>query len=172
MAKKIFKEKQHFFSLSFKWVLVGIALLVISVTIRPYFNPSLKLQFYDIVTGLIGIAVSLTLIWFLFHLSLKTAITKKGIEYKMAPFHNHKRIIYWDEIKFIRIVSIPRLNSWQKSYNNYLLQKKFTFSGRNGMSVETTWGERIFIGSGKVDELRKAINKATQRYKLIETDKD
>ena len=39
------------------------------------------------------------------------------------------------------------------------------------MSVETSWGERIFIGSGKVDELQKALKKAIKHYKLMEEGK-
>ncbi|WP_421750994.1 hypothetical protein [Croceimicrobium sp.] len=171
MANKVFKEKQQYLSIKSKWIVSSILLLLCIVLLRLYLSPSIKFQAMDLLPGAIAVVLCLALIWFLSHLRLKTSISKKGIEYKMMPFHHSKRIIHWDEISFIRIVSFPRLSSWQKSYNHYLLQKKFTFSGRNGMSVETSWGERIFIGSGKVDELRKAIKKAVKHYKLLEENK-
>lgn len=171
MAKKVFKEKQQFFSFKPIWVIGSFVLLLGIALLHLYYSPSFKVQAQDLFLGAIALMLCLAFIWFLMHLSLKTSISEKGIEYKMMPFHQSKRIIPWDEISFIRIVSIPRLASWQKSYNHYLLQKKFTFSGRNGMSVETSWGERIFIGSGKVDELQKALKKAIKHYKLVEEGK-
>lgn len=166
MSKKIFKEKQRFFSRNFTLTLAALCALAVWIVVRQYLNPQFHIHLVDIVAGS-GVALLIVgILWFAQQLRMKTAITPKGIEYKMAPFHHNKRVIPWDEIKSIQVVSIPRYASWQSSYNNYMLQRKFTFSGRNGISVETCDGDFIFIGSHKVDELREAIERAQQKYDL------
>ncbi|MDZ7846721.1 MAG: hypothetical protein U5L96_08095 [Owenweeksia sp.] len=143
---------------------MGTGLLLAWMALRVYLNPEISVHTQDIITWFIALGVAAGIFWFLLRLRIKTAITKKGIEYKMTPFHNRKHLIIWDEISNIRVISIPRFASWQPAYNNYMLQRKFTFSGRNGISVETVDGDRIFIGSHKVKKLEKALNKARKHY--------
>lgn len=168
MSKKIFKEKQNFFPRNMKLWLGALSLLAIWIVVRQYLNPAFHLHMVDVIAA-VGVAIlAVGILWFLMQLRMKTAVSPKGIEYKMAPFHHHKRVIPWNEIKSIHVISIPRYASWQTSYNSYLLQKKFTFSGRNGISVETCDGDFIFIGSHRVNELRKAIEKAREEYQLTQ----
>ncbi len=164
MAKKIYKEKQNFLSLNLKLALGGLSLMAIGTVVKQYLNPNYSLHTVDLISGIAVGVLLVAFVWFVLKLSIKTAITPKGIEFKMAPFHHRKRVLHWSEIKSIHMVSIPRFSSWQTSYNNYMLQKKFTFSGRNGISIETCDGEQYFIGSSNVKKLHKAIKKARDKY--------
>jgi len=166
MAKKLFKEKQYFLRSDLKWIAGALGLLALLIVIREYLNPDFQMQPSDLIAGILTAGLILAAAWFLMRLKIKTTITEKGIEYKMFPFHNKKHIIPWDNIRQIRVLDIPRNSSWQDNYNSYMLQKKFTFSGRRGISVLTCDGEQIFIGSAKIEDLKNALEKATSKYDL------
>lgn len=169
MAKKIYKEKQHFVTTDLRWVIAILSLLVIFILMRLYLSPAVDLHSSDLITGLLGVALLAGGLWFLIRLELKVAVSSRGIEYKMMPFHQKKRVIPWDNIRSIKISRTPRHHSWQRGYNSYMLQKKFTFSGRNGISIETTDGQVIFLGSGRVSKLQKALQKANEKFNLETT---
>ena len=169
MAKKIYKEKQHFLNIRQRWLIGSAAMLTLYILIRLSLIRDLHLDFTDLLTGLLAAAVLTLSIWFLLRLRLKSAVSERGIEYKMRPFHQKKRIIPWDHIKRINIMRMPRNYSWQKRYNSYMLQRKYTFSGRNGISIETVDGEAIFLGSQQVNELQHALERARQKFNLSPT---
>lgn len=166
MAKKIYKERQYFLRSNFRWILGAIGLMALLIVIREYLNPNFTMQFSDIIAGVLASGLLVAAAWFLLKLKIKTAISEKGIEYKMFPFHKRKHLIPWEQIRHIEVIDTPRNSSWQSNYNTYMLQRKFTFSGRRGISIELCNGEYIFLGSSRVSELSKALEKASDKFEL------
>ncbi len=159
MAKKIFKEKQHFLSRQAMWLVAAVGLIILGIGVRQFLHPSFSFQNGGWLPVAFALAVSVLLFWLAFRFRLKTAVTEKGITYKMSPLHARKHRIKWEELASYSIVETPRLAAHDGT-EGFWLADKFTFSGWNGVLLKTCGGKRIFIGSHRLQEMQKAIEKA------------
>lgn len=167
MSRKLYKEKQRFLNRGYLYLLLALAAsLAITIVIRGGLNPDISSGQSGLLPSLVVVSLISLALSFIFTLTIKLSLTPKGIEYKMTPFHKGKRVIPWNNISSIRIVRTPSNTVWQKDYNNYMLQDKFTFTGRNGISIKTRGGRILFIGSSNIDELKDAISKACRKFDL------
>lgn len=170
MSKKIYKEKQSFLRPArLRLIIIAMVLLLTGIILRESLNPDYTVKLRDVVLGVAAAGFITLVVVFLVQMRMKLAISNKGVEFKMAPFHKGKRVIPWDDIKRIHVVKTPANAVWQKHYDIYMLQDKFTFTGRNGISLETKDGRTMFIGSSDVNELEKHLREACSRFGLTVT---
>ncbi len=164
MAHKFFAEKQRIkdplLLISFI-VLLAYSLFLLGREF--YFNgvsnaaPIILLGFAVLVIGF-GL-------WIIIRLQLKVAVTKKGIDYKMSPLHTKKKRIKWDEVEECKVIETPKVAHMHSGNMKFWYEKKFTLSGRNGISVITKDGERYFIGTRETADLKRSIIKALGKRK-------
>lgn len=158
MAKKIYKEKQRFGSVEM------IAILILSMGLLIYSLFNSLMAHNGAFTYVEWSCVSLLLmlggfLWYLLQLQLSLSISENGIQFKMKPLHNKKRMIAWEEIDSCEIVKTPKLAQWHGGNITFNHEKRFSLTGRNGIHLVTKDGEEYFLGSRKLSELRKAIEK-------------
>lgn len=164
MARKIFKEKQRVKDP----LLLGafIALLIYSLFL---FGRELVINGFANATPIILLACAILVIavglWILVRLQLNVTVTRKGINFKMSPLHNKKKRLRWDEIEEVEVIETPKMADMHGGNMKFWYEKKFTLSGRNGISVITKDGERFFIGTRETADLKKSIQKALNKRK-------
>ncbi len=167
MSRKIYKEKQRYLpKTSFIRILLALAFITLIIVVRVSFNPYYTFNINEIMMGFGAVGTLVLLLVFFHNLKIKLALTDQGLEYKMTPFHRSKRLLPWSSIKHIRIIETQSYDVWLKDYNNYLLQDKYTITGRNGISIETSSGRLLFIGSSNISQLEKALSRACRKLDL------
>lgn len=164
MARKFYTEKQRIQNPVLLWSCIALLayslfLLGREIVLNQFSQP--------IVLGLLGVAVAIfaTGVWLLNRLRLKIAVTKKGINYKMSPLHSRKKKIKWDDVETCKVIETPKMAHMHSGNMKFWYEKKFTFSGRNGLAVITKEGDRYFIGTRETSELKKSIKKALRKRK-------
>lgn len=93
-------------------------------------------------------------------IKLKTKVTSKGIDVKLSPFYRSKvKIPYSDVVSYRIEETQPFAIKTTRDFNSWF-EKKFTLTGRNGVSITTCDGDNYFIGSTDPKALNKALKKA------------
>ncbi len=155
MANRLYKEEMRFRNL------LALALLGTGIIAAGYgmVQAILKQATTDaFIYG--GIAAGLGLLtWAVLQVRLKVSVSDKSIKYQMTPLHGKSRKIKWKEVDSCKIVRTPMLAPDHKSNIGLGGEKRFSLSGRNGLSIVTKRGERYFIGCRDVDQLRDSIQK-------------
>ena len=164
MARKIFKEKQRIkdpLLLGAFVALLGYSLFLLSrELITNGFANAIPVFLLGIAVLIVGFGL-----WVLIRIQLKVAVTKKGIDYKMSPLHSKKKHINWDEVEECKVIETPKMAHMHGGNMKFWYEKKFTLSGRNGISVITKDGERFFIGTRETADLKRSIKKALGKRK-------
>jgi hypothetical protein len=75
----------------------------------------------------------------------------------MYPWQRKKKKINWDNVKNCEIVRTSGMNQWHGGNISPSFERRYSFSGRNGMQITTYSGRKYFIGSQKLNELVDAI---------------
>lgn len=157
--KKYFKETVHMPSRKLlATALIAIPLIVAFAAFnKVYVTESLGLSLATMgtilcLTGLVS--------YLIYSLELKTKVTSRGVEVRMRPFFPKKRIIGWDEMESCTMVTAPRMAIRQGEDMAFIMERRFTLNGLNGVSIVTKDGEQIFIGSLRPEKLKKAIETA------------
>ena len=89
---------------------------------------------------------------------METVIDKKGIRYQYFPLHHKKQKISWKEVDSVKVIDTPIVDELSGLNVNFTANKKYCTSTRNkGMEIKLTNGERIFIGSHKIDRLQSFL---------------
>ena len=157
MAKKLFKEKQQYRDrgiITLLVFLIGGMLFKIGREMLYATHPSVL----NIVTCTIFIALMGVLLYYLLRLQLNISVSDKSINVKMKSWYtNKKRKIYWDEIESCNIVQTPLATQWHGGNIRFDHEKTFSFCGRNGVELTTKSGEKYFLGSRRLEELKTAI---------------
>jgi len=156
MKNKKFSEKQRFNDkLVFIFLMLGIGGALLGL-VKSFANGDATLlntiAYLSIASGL-GL-----LFWWLKRLRLKISVNDKRIKYKMSPIHNKSQRITWDEVASCEILRTPLAAQWHGSNIRYGGESWFSLTGRNGLSIETKDGRRLFIGCKNVDELAAALD--------------
>jgi hypothetical protein len=156
MKKVKFKETQHYtnrLTLCFLGTIALVAVLkgmLLLSTSKP-----------DITNSLFGFAVAfstLLLIWWLINLKLKVVVSEKNIKFKLSPIHPKKRSIPWQEIARCEIVETPEAAQWSGGNITFNHEKRYSLTGRNGLSITTKKGKNFFIGCSDLAGLKEAID--------------
>ncbi len=159
MAKKVFKESQNFRNAEIICgLIIMLGLISYKLVKEVFINGGAYMT--DVMICLGMFAVVGVALWFMIkRFRLKTAVTKKGIQFKMAPLHNQKRKIKWEEIDSCRLEKTPLVAQLHGGNISFQRERFFSFSGRNGVHVATKDGDSYFIGSQRPEELKQAIQK-------------
>lgn len=156
MKNKAFKERQNFND----W-LVFMLLGAGFIGAMYGFIKTIAFQDYQLSDLFIylGIAAVMAIsYWGLKRLQLKVSVNKKRIKYKLFPFHKEAQKIRWDEIASCEVVKTPKAAQWHGGNISYGRESLISLTGRNGLSIETKKGKRIFIGCKEVDDLRISLD--------------
>ena len=154
MAKKLFKEKQQLrYSLFSGLCLFFIVLLSKKVVEDFISGASMGQQLISLLLILIlGFSV-----WFLGQLKLETAVSKKGISFRMFPWQKRKVRIYWENVKSVELVQTPVVSQWHGGNIAFNGEKRFSLTGRNGVHITTNNGHSYFIGTQRLEDMASAI---------------
>ena len=162
MSKKIFKEKQGFRNTE---VIVLISILMLGITYK--FIQVLILsgaEFNTIQVTCLVLIISLgVFLRFLLKMKLSLSVSEKNLKFKMTPIHSGKQKVCWDDVQSCEIIETPLTAQWLGGNINFNHEKRYTFCGRNGVRLTTKDGQEYFIGSRRLGELKKAIEKAFSR---------
>lgn len=170
MARKIFKEKQRIKDPLLTGVLIASLVYSLFLLGREIFTRGFTNAIPIALLGCAIVIISIGL-WILTKLQLNVAVTRKGINFKMSPLHAKKKQLKWDEIEGVEIIETPKIAGLRENNMKYWYEKKFTLSGRNGVSVITKDGERFFIGTRKPAGLKRSIKKALAKRNRRENKK-
>ena len=117
---------------------------------------SLKLGQINLLNALGFLAIAALcgyLLWWLRQMRFKVSVNEKRIKYKLFPIHKKAQRITWDEVESCQIVKTSAAAQWHGGNVRFSGESWFSLNGRNGLSIETKDGRRIFIGCKDIDSL-------------------
>lgn len=156
MKNKAFKERQSFND-SLVFILLGAGFIGAIYG----FIKAIAFQNYTLMNLLVyvGIAALMAIcFWGLKRLRLKVSVNSKRIKYKLFPIHKEAQKIRWDDIASCEVVKTPPAAQWHGGNISFGRESVISLTGRNGLSIETKKGKRIFIGCKEVDDLRISLD--------------
>ena len=157
MNKVSFKERQFFGDKMVYLLLAGGILGAISGLVKSivYGNSSvITLMSYMSIALLFG-----CIVWWLLRLRFKVSINHKRIKYKMSPIHKKAQRISWGEVESCQIIKTPLAAQWHGGNVRFSGESWFSLTGRNGLSIVTKDGRRLFIGCEDVDKLSDTFDR-------------
>lgn len=153
-----FIESQRFTK---KWHFVligGILLLTISSNFDTLIS-AINTSDFGLLLKLVGsVFVGVFLFFFL---QLKTSINSIGIHYQFIPFHRKKRLIAWNEIETIAVITYRPLfdyGGWgirMKSLDGSNIA--LNVSGKIGIYMQLKNGNKLLIGTQKKQEVETIV---------------
>lgn len=150
-----FKEIQRFTQWYLWAFLVFIGIMPFYGIYKRILNPS---PFFDdpFKDGMLLLFIGLIfgLIYLFFKMKLVTIIDNKEIRMIFKPFV--VKVIRWENVKDARIVDYGFVGGWGIRYGSKY-GTVYNTSGRIGLAIETTKGEKFVIGTRKHNELKKMI---------------
>jgi hypothetical protein len=158
MSKKYFKETVDIKGKNY-WI--GAITLIFLLSMLGFFE---KVKDFDGWVSLSWVSLAAlmaaTIIFIITRVKLKTKVTSKGIDVKLSPFYRSKVKIPHTDVASYRIEETePFTIKTTKNFNSWF-EKRFTLTGRNGVSITTCDGNNYFIGSTDPEALNKALHKA------------
>ena len=159
MSKKLFKEKQSFHGTDVIVLASVICLLLIAVFYQQVFIEQ-DYSIWSSSTLLLVIIGFAAWIWSLFQRQMEVSISEKKISCKQNSWFSRKQQIKLKDIDSCTIVETPLPAQLHGSNLSLSGEKMFSFTGRNGLAIETRDGQRYFVGSNQVREMGQAIKQA------------
>lgn len=155
--KNEFKEEQKFTQWWLWIVLIGIGILPIfgmykQLILGEKFGDNPMSDFGLIIFCVIIFGV-IALFWFM---RLKTEIDENEIRMKFFPFVKKK--VHWKEIKSVEIVNYGFVGYGIRIGSKY--GTVYNTNGNKGLAIELKNGKKFVIGTQKVSELNKIVEKA------------
>ncbi len=164
MANKIYEERQRYHDRTVI-ILLSAAILGLLYGAASYFWRSDITLLYSLVclalAGGLGYAL-----WWLTQLRYKLTITDKNVKFKLKPLTGGSRKISWDEIASCTLVKTPDVAKWHGSNLPHPGEKIYSLDGRNGLMIVTKDGQRYFIGCQNIEDLREALSKEADIWKV------
>lgn len=153
---KIYKEEQKFRSVYALGILAVFAAACFYLVFRELlWNSEVD---WMAVTMSSTITISTILgIGYLIRFKLKTAISTKNISVKMSPWQLKKKKIKLKDIESYQIVTVSAWAQWHGANISFGSEQYYSFTGRNGILINTKDGEQYFIGSRRLDEFSAAL---------------
>ncbi|MFT6997629.1 MAG: hypothetical protein ACJAQ4_001383 [Cryomorphaceae bacterium] len=161
MSKKYFKETVD---IKGKVYWIGAIVLVFILSLLGFFD---KMKESDSLLSLSGVSLAVLavglIIFVIASIKLKTRVTSKCINVHLSPFYRSKVKIPHSDVASYRIEETdPFTINTTKNFNSWF-EKRFTLTGRNGVSITTCNGRSYFIGSTDPEALNDALGKAHSR---------
>ena len=158
MSKKYFKETVDIKGKNY-WI--GAIALIFLLSVLGFFE---KVKDFDGWVSLSWVSLAAlmvaTIIFIITRVKLKTKVTSKGIDVKLSPFYRSKVKIPHTDVASYRIEETePFTIKTTKNFNSWF-EKRFTLTGRNGVSITTCDGNNYFIGSTDPEALNRALQQA------------
>lgn len=156
MKKVLFKERQQSRSkdeIAIVFFFLALSILALGKEIIYWNGFNIKLLLCVILIAMLSFWLQV-----LITMKLKVSISEKAIKFKLNSFQSKSQKIKWKHIDELSIVRTPLFTQWHGGNITFDSSRKFTLSGRNGVSLTTKDGESYFIGSRKLDELENAIH--------------
>ncbi|MCB0705333.1 MAG: hypothetical protein KDC34_08490 [Saprospiraceae bacterium] len=156
MSKKLYKETSRYKG-PFFYGVTGLLLILTSIRLFQLLFLSNQIQTGEIIFSVLILGGLSGLLWYVTSLKMKLSITEKGIDYKLSPLHSRKKRIPWEEVESCEIVKTPILQQYQGGNITFNHEKRFSANGRNGLQIRTKDGDVYFLGSNRLQELKKTI---------------
>jgi hypothetical protein len=77
----------------------------------------------------------------------------------MSPLPVTKRSIFWEEVEQCKIVTTSEAAQWSGGNITFNHEKRYSFNGRNGLSITTKNGDHFFVGCKNLKNLKHALDK-------------
>jgi hypothetical protein len=153
---KVYKEEQHYRSV---YTIGALGLFAAACGFL-----SFRELLWNTSTNWLAVSISLGIslltilgIRYLIQFKLKTAISTKSISVKMSPLQVQKKKIKLKDIESYQIVSVSPWAEWHGANISFGSEYYYSFTGRNGVLINTKDGEQYFIGSKRLDEFAAAL---------------
>ena len=65
--------------------------------------------------------------------------------------------IVWSNVDICKIVQTPSASQWSGGNFAFGSEKFISFNGRNGLSLTTVDGEKIFVGCQNIEKLKEKL---------------
>lgn len=151
---KQFDEQQRFHG----WLLIalivvlmlGIAYRIVEQAELQSVSGGLNLSSLILFEILLGAALA-----YLLALRVNIHADSRSIQVSKGPLAKERLEINWNDVAVCEIVQTPVLAQWSGANVNLEHEKRYSTCGRNGLHLVTRNGESVFIGSRKLDELRR-----------------
>jgi len=85
---------------------------------------------------------------------IKVKINRKGISYKVGPFHKRKQKLRWADVASCDIVKTPPAGDWLGTNMHLSDETVASLVGRNGLAIVMNDGRRYFVGVKNLEQLR------------------
>ncbi len=153
---KIYKEEQKFRSVYALGFLAVLAVVCFVLLFRELLW-NREIDWFAVSMSL-GITTTTVLgILYLIQFKLKTAVSTKSVSVKMSPWQVKKKKIKLKDIESYQVVTVSPWAQWHGANISFGMEQYYSFTGRNGVLINTKDGEQYFIGSKRLDEFSAAL---------------
>lgn len=155
MATKIYREESGFSEIvtTALLALIALALCVAGAAnlMGAEANHGWAILYFGVALVLGGV------LYFLYRMKMKVVVSEKTIKYQLTPFHDKLQKIKWRDVADCEVVKTHPL---APNHGSHLAsgERRFSLTGRNGLSILTKAGERYFIGCRDVDQLKESLH--------------
>ncbi len=156
MAKKVFKERQLFRNVEFFAFAAGLSALLLFILVQEI-RTGTNTMYEKELTCIFLIATIIMAVFYALQVQLKTVVTTSGISFQIMPIHLKKIHIPWEDVAYYEIVETSNMAQWAGANITFNYEKRYSFSGRNGVRITLKNGAQYLIGSRKTEDLTKAI---------------
>ena len=150
----LFQEKQR---LNYWWLwllMLGVNALSISAVYFQYTEAKATFCFYDMLTPIIPLGLTL----FLYLIRLETEIKTEGIYVRFFPLHLKFKFFAWSDIKKSNVRKYNPLGEYFGwGIKGTRKNLAYNVSGNIGLQLEFTDGKRLLIGTRKEEEMKDVL---------------
>ncbi|NJC26443.1 hypothetical protein [Neolewinella antarctica] len=154
MANKLYREESGFSEI----ITIGLlSLTLLALLIASGVNAFTESANHNWALVYAGAALIVGgILYFLYRMKMKLVVSEKVIKFKMTPFHGKSRKIKWKNVAEYEVIKTHPL---APNHGSHLAssERRFSLSGRNGLSILMTDGARYFIGCRDVDRLEESL---------------
>jgi len=171
----IFKEEQRFSGMLISFVVIGVAVFLISLFVqgmiqqlyhgRPWGDRPMTDTMLWIV-GMLFILLSIALMYIFMTARLITQVRADGVYVRFIPFHRSFRRIPFDEMKSFKAVTcrpVMEYGGWGIRKN--LKGTAYNVRGNRGVRIELENSKHLLLGSQKAGQLEDAMRRAAEAQK-------
>ncbi len=157
-----FSEKQK---LRQWWIWLLVLLFLIGILFGVLLNDQQSADKFELVGMVIGIVISILVLFLLYSVNLETEIDEYLISYKFFPFHFSHKKIYWEDVDRAYVCKyspIGDFGGWGLRYS-FRKGKAFNVSGNLGLQIVLKTGKKILFGTQKQSELDELMKHLYER---------
>lgn len=123
----------------------------------------LFLAFYVNEAYIIGTTICFVFLTICFTIKFEVRINNNRIEYKLFPIHKINKIVSLNSIEKMEIITPVQRGILGIKIKNTPSGSFYYFGGNSIMCLRTIEGKTIYIGTRKIEELEKILNRVLDR---------